>query len=541
MNGSTQRFLFGVLIQVAFFAQLPLLVAADEPSIAQLAAAGRATLDRLQRDAVTWKATFESQDPSTVFQVTTIQSPKGRNILIEAVRAPHSFELARIIERDNVWYVKEEGEFGKYRPYEAPLLLPLLYSHIARSDLHLILDETPLGEFESMRGTTARYRVPLPAALKPQIEQGLKALELSKKGGDSENVAVAERLIPQLREALELGIAVEIDVENGIAMTSGGLGQRTWTKDFRWLPADGVDHFAVDASAFTDHTAPIADKAASPDDLLLIGHAGSWRPGSPAHDTDTKLVNIANGEMRRIPFPFGVSSTACFAKDRKSVFLTGHMPDEGATGLFQIDLATGGMRRLGQNLLTGISLFPTLSPDGNTIALVNRSGNEPDPLQAQICLVDVTSGEARRLGDPLDTAAPSWLPDGSGLVITTREYPDLSKPSIDTISRMGLDGTVTPIRKGEEPAVLRPYQRIVYRHPDEQRWKLCDLKGKDVTVIGDGLADFHFPAPSPNGRQLIMMSGNKTTGPRPYLVDIATGDKRPLPVGDGLWVLPNWR
>jgi hypothetical protein len=541
MNRKTQRFSVGLLIQAVFLAQLPVAVAADEPPISKLAAAGKATLDRLQHDAVTWKATFESQDPSTVFQVTTIQSPKGRNILIEAVRAPQSFELARIIERDNVWYVKEEGKSGKYLPYEAPLVLPLFYTYLARSDLHLILDETPLGEFESLRGTTARYRVPVPAAVKPQMEQAIKALEFSKKGGNPENVAVAERLIPQLRDSLELGIAVEIDVEHGIAMTSGGLGQRTWTKDFRWLPADGPDYLAVDASDFTDHTAPITDKAVSPDDLLLIGHAGSWRPGSPAHDTDTKLVNIATGEMRRIPFPFGITSTACFAKDRKSVFLMGQMPDEGATGLFQIDLATGGMRRLGQNLLTGISLFPTLSPDGNTIALINRSGNEPEPLQAQICLVDVTSGEARRLGKPLDTAAPSWLPDGSGLVIITREYPDLSKPSIDTISRMGLDGTVTPIRKGEQPVVLRPYRRIVYYHPDEQRWKLCDLKGKDITVIGDGLADFHFPAPSHNGRQLIMMSGDETTGPRPYLIDIATGDKKPLSVGDGLWVLPSWR
>jgi hypothetical protein len=160
------------------------------------------------------------------------------------------------------------------------------------------------------------------------MEQAIKALELGKKGGNPENVTVAERLIPQFREALELGIAVEIDVEHGIAMTSGGLGQRTWTKDFRWLPADGPDHLAVDAAAFTDYTAPISDKAASPDDLLLIGHAGSWRPGSPAHDTDTKLVDIATGEMQRIPFPFGISGDRCPTKGQRACFKLTWPPGE---------------------------------------------------------------------------------------------------------------------------------------------------------------------------------------------------------------------
>lgn len=513
--------------------------AGDAPDVKQMAARGRATLERLKRDTATWKTVFETQGPGMAFEVTTTLAPTMRETVVEFVKDGNASLMDRIIERDNAWYVTEEDRLTKYRPFEAPLMLPLVYSYMARADLRAVVDESQLGKFESLRGNVATYRSEIPESAKRQLQQTLKTLEAGKAQGAPPNPRV-EQLIPQLRDVLERGVSTEIDIESGILLSAGGLGNRFSVKDFHWLPGDEHERFAVDEALYVDETANLLDTAASPHDLLLIGHAGAWQPGTPPFETDVVFMNIKTGDLRRVPYPNGVTSTACFAKDRRSVFVAGQVPDDGAVGLFQIDLSTGKIRRLAESL-SGVSLFPAVSPNGKTLAFTNKSGGEPGLLDSQVVLVDIASGKARPLGAPLDTASVSWLPEGDGLVLVSRKYPEKGRPSVDTISRMDLDGRVTPIRAGSTPSVLAPYRRIVFLDQADKRWNVCDLNGKGVAVIGDGLPSLHFPTVSPDGRRLIMMAVDPTTGPRPYVVDIATGSQTAIPVRNGLWVFPAWR
>jgi Tol biopolymer transport system component len=209
--------------------------------------------------------------------------------------------------------------------------------------------------------------------------------------------------------------------------------------------------------------------------------------------------------------------------------------------LFEINLLTGEHRQLGGKALeAGILHFPVISPDGRTLAAI-KADWASGPLHSQVHLVDIASGTSKPLGKPLDTAFLSWLPDGEGLILVSRESPDPNQPSIGTICRMDLAGKLTPLRKGNAPLVLENTKRILFEDSETDEWKTCDFHGDDVRPFGDGMKDFGFPTPSPDGNRLIMMKFEVLKGPRPYIVEVSTGKSEPLLVGEGLWALPSWR
>lgn len=515
----------------------------DQPDVEQIVARARDTAERLKRDTVEWTTVFETPNPDAAIHVKVTRSPTMRSMIVAYEQGTSAEELIRIVERDNAWFVVAASEVAKYRPYEAPLPLPALYEYMTRSELRTLVEGAfpANAQFESLDGKVATYRVPLADSAKLMLQQMVDSYESAKERDPNLSNPQLEQQLPAMRDALEHGTAMAIDVATGTIAMAGGLGKRFWVKDLRWLEAGDHTAFDVDASKAADHTGLIFDENTPPDELLLIGHAGAWRPGGPPLDSDTLLINLKSRHLRRIPFPLGVTGTRCFSKDRRSVFATGQVPDEGTIGLFHVDLATGRIRRLGTNLFTGFVLFPALSPDGKTLAVTHKSGAESNSLESQVCLVDVASGKARPLGEPLDTAFLSWMPDNSGVVLVLRKYMDLSKPSVDTIASMDLSGRITKIRWGTSPVVLAPYRRILYVDQQDDLWKVCNFAGRELTVIGDGLQDFRFPSPSPEGRRAIMMRSDQATGPRPYLVDLASGTATPITVDEGLWLFPAWR
>jgi hypothetical protein len=118
--------------------------------------------------------------------------------------------------------------------------------------------------------------------------------------------------------------------------------------------------------------------------------------------------------------------------------------------------------------------------------------------------------------------------------------PDLSKPAIETIARMDLNGKVTPIRRGSNPIVLNSPTRIMFEDSDKL-WKTCDVNGKNVALIGGGLRHFNSPTPSPDSKRLIMMPYSGDDDLRPVVVDIAKGTTTRLTLGPGIWFMPAWR
>ena len=190
-------------------------------------------------------------------------------------------------------------------------------------------------------------------------------------------------------------------------------------------------------------------------------------------------------------------------------------------------------------LAGGFTLFPVLSPDGRTLAVVHKGADERR-LDTQVCLVDVETGAARRLGGPHDMAFVSWLPDGRGLIVLVRVPDPARNRLIDTIARMDLDGKLTDLREGSMPVLLGGGKRILFRD-SQSDWKTCNLDGQDVKPYADGLKGYGFPAPSPDGKRLLMMRFQPGKGPEPVVLPIDAGQGKAATTAPGLWAMPAWR
>ena len=515
---------------------------ADIPDVATIVRNAEATQARSQRETLSWTTVFELPVNDAFLHFANAESVNERKINISLSQKNNSQQIAAITIRDGVWYVVQERNCAKHRPYEALLGMPSLYLYLSRSQ-RLLTDKRTLAanRFESLNGNVARFRILLPDSIRRQLESSVAMFDKAKQLNPERSIPSLEARVSQVRDAFQNGIPCEVEVDTGIIIANGPPGNQMRVKDIRWSPTEQSTPLPKQLETAVDRTESLLDRADSLDDLILMNHAGAWRPGSPASDSEAVLLNIRNGDLRRIPYPLAGTSTGCFSKDRRSVFITGMVDDEGGFGLFQIDLTTGTVRRLGENGLGRWAGFPTLSPDGETLAVISKTFEESEGLASQVSLVKLASGEVTKIGEPLDTAFISWLPDRAGFILVTRKSRKSDIPAETTIARMDFSGHVTPIRRGTFPILLGSEQKIVFCDEDDKKWKICDLAGQNASIVGDGLVDYGFPALAPDAKQLIMMRFARSTGPRPYIVEIVTGKTKPVPAGEGLWALPAWR
>ncbi|MGA2500429.1 MAG: hypothetical protein ABSH20_22015 [Tepidisphaeraceae bacterium] len=104
---------------------------------------------------------------------------------------------------------------------------------------------------------------------------------------------------------------------------------------------------------------------------------------------------------------------------------------------------------------------------------------------------------------------------------------------------MDMAGTVTPLCKGNDPVVLADNKTIMFQN--DGLWKTCDLEGKNVQLLGDGLKAHGFPSPAPDGRRLVMMKFAPPGLPKVVVLDIGQSSGRVVTNAPGLWGQPAWR
>jgi len=182
---------------------------------------------------------------------------------------------------------------------------------------------------------------------------------------------------------------------------------------------------------------------------------------------------------------------------------------------------------------------PCVSPDGKLIAV--RRLSVPDPtLPSQIYVVELESGNARKIGEVVGGLHLSWMPDGKHILMMREEFADWDKPSDGTICTMAPDGTVEDICPGEWPVLLGG-DRIMFTPRTGRVWHTCNLEGGDVKILGNGLRDYGFPTASPDGTRLLMMRFGTARGPRPTIIKIGDSrGKEAVRIG-GLWAWPVWQ
>ena len=120
-------------------------------------------MKRLEKEPASW-TTITLVPGGYQFVVEVVIAPGMRRSVLSAEFQGRREEIARITQKDNVWYVNDRGKTGKYRPYEAPLDVPTSYMYLVRSDPLFSIDDSPTG-FGTHEGTKegiATFRSPLP-------------------------------------------------------------------------------------------------------------------------------------------------------------------------------------------------------------------------------------------------------------------------------------------------------------------------------------------------------------------------------------------
>jgi hypothetical protein len=510
--------------------------AKSPPDPATLARAGRETIRRFQTESASW--TVQNETPSGIRFVAEVETtPQARRIVLSGEREGRRVELARVVQRDGAWYVTQPGKVGKYRPYEAALDTPTAYIYLSRSDLFFVTEDNipGLGAYVGTEAGIATYRSPLPEPSRRQLEAMIADYGAAARGKPE-----LAKGLDRMKGLLKRGIETRVDVALGMIVQYGTAERPTRVGDFRWRDRIDPNDFSVDGRKWDDFTAD--PMAGDRDDLVMIGHCGVWRPGMNSPETDGRLLDLKTGRYRRIPFQGGQVMPGCFLAGRTRVAVTGlDATGDGALGLYEVDLKTGANRRLGGELLGGgMTLFPVLSPDCQTLAVIHKGADERR-LDSRICLVDIKSGEARRLGEPHDMAFPSWLPNGRGLIVLVR-LPDVAKDRLtDTIARLDLDGKLTTLRPGSMPVLLGDEKRILFQDSQARTWHTCNLEGQDVKPYADGLKGYGFPTPAPDGKRVLMMHFEAGKAPVPVVLSIDSSRGQPATTAPGLWAMPAWR
>ena len=518
------------------------LLAAERPSgprldPARLKDTVEKSIDRMNEKGARWTAVTELKTGAEI-HVEVVQFGGQRKSTVTARMGKEHGQLFQLIERNGIWYVKEtQGLFGKYRPYEAPFFFSTAYLFLERAALVVAPDDlNSLGKLERVTDRVAVFRQPIPKETEALIRQVLSQTDAIAR--EQPLPAKLQARIKTLKDLLEHGQPVEVSLATGILTKFGTPDQLTRIQNFVWLDSIPKDVFALEEE-YPDFTSD--PTAANLDECVMISHSARWQPSMKNKgDPDIRLLYLKTGGLRRIPFLGPVSVPGCFLKDRKRVVVSGMTEGHVGLGLFEINLSTGENRKLGGAALEGgFCLGPAVSPDGKLIAVKYMKAANPT-LPSQIYVVDVESGEARKIGEIVGGIHLSWMPDGKRILMMREEFVGWDKPSDGTICTMALDGTVEDICPGEWP-VLIGGNRIMFTPRTGRVWYTCALDGSDRKILADGLRDYGFPTVSPDGKRLLMMRFGGPRGPRPTVIKIGDSQGREAVRTGGLWAFPVWQ
>ena len=182
-----------------------------------------------------------------------------------------------------------------------------------------------------------------------------------------------------------------------------------------------------------------------------------------------------------------------------------------------------------------------LSPDGRTLATMRMLG-QGGILDMQMQLIDVETGKSKLLGKPSHIGAPfAWLPNGQGLILKrfdSTSDPNVIEPRI--LCRLGLDGKLTDLRRGDSPVVLHKSNKILFED-DSGLWHTCELDGTKPEIYADGMKGYGTPALSPDEKQIIFARYEKGKLPRLLVFDWGKTAGKPIPNNEGFIGIPVWR
>jgi len=498
-------------------------------SASAMQTAAEATAKRLQTQAARWFARHAFGEGRTL-EVGILDTPDGRRRIEFTVigRDGNKGLLARIVERDGLWYVTEGDTSAVYRPYQAPLQLPALYVYLARSDLQLFHANgyEALGTLAKVDGNVASFRAELPEGLRERLE----AMAVSAEKADAGASAAEARAI------IANGLQTRIDLSTGVVLRAGVPGAETELEGPYFFttppPTESFDVGDLVPGLLASSVQSVTES------LVMIAHCGAWRPGAPGCDLDTALLELKHGALRRVPFMRGTSLPGSFLPDRTRVLVSGTEIGGGMRPV-EVNLINGGQRVLGgKTLLSGMTLFPTASPDGSRAVATWLPALDARN-QARVVLFALDGTDAQPIGEPMEHSHVQWLPDGEGLILAVRTPAAEGQQPEASIAKLSLDGKLEVLRKGDQPLLLGS-DALLFFDRAAKVWMRSKLDGSGAVRFGDGHAALSAPTLAPGGRELVFLQRLEDGNQVPVRVDLAGKSITPLMVEGGLWAWPRW-
>ncbi len=171
---------------------------------------------------------------------------------------------------------------------------------------------------------------------------------------------------------------------------------------------------------------------------------------------------------------------------------------------------------------TGYGVFPSLSPDGKYVAYTAQAG-----AQADLWLLDVSSGKALRLTGGVDLqSAPVWS-NGSDAVVVRRSSGGENAPVSSELLRVDLAGGVTTLASaaaGLYPIDFSPDGALYYASLAAGGTDLNVTSAggvEKVAHLSDGIArDW---ALSPDGKRLAYIAKGGAAGFAANVIDVGAG------------------
>ena len=245
------------------------------------------------------------------------------------------------------------------------------------------------------------------------------------------------------------------------------------------------------------------------------------------------VVDFDGENLRQVTRNGSLNLTPRWSPDASKVAYTSYY--RGRQRLMLLASATGQSSRVGD--FQGLNLGPAWSPDGGELAVtLSRDGN------SEIYRLKPDGTVIQRLSfEPSIECSPCWDPGGQQIAFTSDRT---GSPQLYVMDKVGANRRrITFEGSYNESAAWSPRgDRIAYVSRHEKRFTIFVLapdgsERQQVTVAQD--RDNEDPSWAPDGRHLVV-SSNRTGYTNLWVIDVDSGEARPLTRGNGDDTGPCW-
>jgi hypothetical protein len=248
--------------------------------------------------------------PEEAIVATVIVDGNRRSEVFSYEKAGRRLPLLRIVDQDGMWYVEQNGQRQKWRPFEATLGFNSAYFFKSLSDLIFLVDAAQFdtARFEKREGNVLIFRVPVSGEERALLARAISTLDELKKSGSKTLSPEVEQQVLTAKTKMSHGTSLRIDESTGAIVETEIQTMTIKLQEFAWLEKAPADAFALSREEWSDHSAAWTD----PENWVTVLYDSKATRGTKTPNLDGYLVHTVTGEMRRLPFRGANVMPLCF-------------------------------------------------------------------------------------------------------------------------------------------------------------------------------------------------------------------------------------